>query len=194
MSPAAIDDDDHSAAARFEALYTAHFAAVSAYCRRRVAVELVDDVVAETFLTAWRRIDEVPDGERGLFWLYHVAYRLVGHQWRGRSRRQRLASRLESVVATSTATPEDDAVDRDEVHRVLEASARLNESDAEIMRLVAWEHLSRDAIAEVLDIKPNAVSQRIHRARTNLTKEFTRLERRSPATRTSPAARKGGTP
>jgi RNA polymerase sigma-70 factor (ECF subfamily) len=132
-----------------------------------------------------------------LFWLYRVAYRVVGHQWRGRSRRQRLAAKLENVAATSAATPEDDAVDRDEVRRVLRASARLNESDAEILRLVAWEHLSRDAIAEVLGINSNAVSQRIHRARANLTKEFVRLERRTdrtPATRNAPAARKGGTP
>ena len=83
------------------------------------------------------------------------------------------------------------------MRRVLQASARLNEGDAEILRLVAWEHLSRDAIAEVLGINPNAVSQRIHRARANLTKEYVRLERRrdhTPVSRNSPAARKGGTP
>lgn len=73
---------------------------------------------------------------------------------------------------------------------MLEASARLNDRDAEILRLVSWEALSRDEIAAVLDLAPNAVSQRLNRARTNLTKEYNRLERRSDR---SPATRKGGT-
>ena len=77
-----------------------------------------------------------------------------------------------------------------ELRRVLEASARLNDRDAEILRLVSWEALSRDEIAAVLDLAPNAVSQRLNRARTNLTKEYNRLERRSDR---SPATRKGGT-
>ena len=66
----------------------------------------------------------------------------------------------------------------------------LNDRDAEILRLLSWEHLLRAEIAEVLEIAPNAVNQRVHRARTNLTKEFNRLERRDPDR--TPAAKKGG--
>jgi RNA polymerase sigma-70 factor (ECF subfamily) len=187
-----VDGEDRaSAEVRFEALYEMYFASVSAYCRRRVLAERVDDVVAETFLTAWRRIDEVPAGERALFWLYGVAYRVVGRQWRSGSRRRRLEARLAAVPATAMSTPEDDALHGDEVRRVLEASARLNDRDSEILRLLSWEQLSRVEIADVLGIAPNAVSQRVHRARANLTKEYNRLERRSDRT---PAAWKGGTP
>jgi RNA polymerase sigma-70 factor (ECF subfamily) len=31
------------------------------------------DVIAETFLTAWRRLDEIPAGDQARLWLYGVA-------------------------------------------------------------------------------------------------------------------------
>ncbi len=65
----------------FAGLYTRHFDAVLDYCRRRVATDLVDDVVADTFLTAWRRLDDVPSGDAARLWLYRVAYRVIGHAW-----------------------------------------------------------------------------------------------------------------
>lgn len=190
MSATQYDEGDElSAAVRFDRLYRRYHASVNAYCRRRVAADRVDDVVAETFLTAWRRIDDVPDGDAALMWLYRVAYRTVGHQWRSTSRRRRLDERLAVIPEPPNETPDDSAVHSDEVRRVLEAAAHLSDRDAEILRLASWEHLSRAEIAEVLDIDPNAVSQRLHRARANLAKQFARLEHRDR----TPAAQKGGT-
>jgi RNA polymerase sigma-70 factor (ECF subfamily) len=190
MSAAQHDaGDEPSAAVRFDRLYRRYHASVNAYCRRRVAADRVDDVVAETFLTAWRRIDDLPENDAALMWLYRVAYRTVGHHWRSTSRRRRLEERLALIPEPPTSTPDDSAVHADEIRRVLEAAARLSERDAEILRLASWEHLSRVEIAEVLDIDPNAVSQRLHRARANLAKQFTRLDDRDR----TPAAQKGGT-
>ena len=181
-----------SAEVRFETLYERHYRHVWSYCRRRVSRERVDDVVAETFLTAWKRIDDVPDGDGALLWLYRVAYRAVGHQWRGTARRKRLGVKLAAVPDPIEDTPEDTAINDDETQRVLVAAARLNASDAEILRLQCWERLTRQEIAGVLGLDPNAVSQRLHRAKQNLTKEYQRLERRRNDR--TPAARKGGTP
>jgi RNA polymerase sigma factor (sigma-70 family) len=183
-------DGSFSNEVRFERLYDRHHARVTAYCRRRVSADRVEDLVAETFLAAWRRIDDVPEGEGALRWLYSVAYRAVGHQWRSATRRRRLDNKLYALPDAPTSTPEDASVQAEQIHRVLAAASRLNDRDAEILRLLSWEHLSRAEIAEVLDIAPNAVNQRVHRARTNLTKEFTRLERRRPDR--TPAAKKGG--
>ena len=184
------EDGSVSNEVRFERLYDRHHARVAAYCRRRVRADQVDDLVAETFMVAWRRIDDVPDGEGGLPWLYRVAYRAVGHHWRSGTRRRRLDNKLVAVPDLSTSTPEDRVVDAEQTRRVLAAASRLNSRDAEILRLLSWEHLSRTEIAEVLNIAPNAVNQRVHRARTNLTKEFNRLERHHPDR--TPAAKKGG--
>jgi RNA polymerase sigma factor (sigma-70 family) len=184
-------EEPSSAPARFESLYDSHYIAVSTYVRRRVALDRVDDVVAETFLTAWRHVDSIPLDEAARWWLYRVAYRVVGQQWRGRSRRSRLEARLAATPGPVPPSPENQVVTADELRRVLDASSYLAEVDAEILRLSSWEGMSRDHIAEVLELTPNAVSQRLHRARANLTKHYDRLERRNDRT---PAANKGGTP
>jgi len=172
----------------FAELYNRHFRSIHDYCRRRVAADLVDDVVAETFLTAWRRLDDVPTGDGALLWLYRVAYRIVGHQWRSSTRRRRLEQRLRLVVRP--VPPADESVIDGVEHRlVLDAAARLGATDAEVLRLAAWEQLALGDIAAVLEIAPNAAKQRLHRARQNLAREYRRLESRQIVT---PDPSKGG--
>jgi RNA polymerase sigma factor (sigma-70 family) len=160
---------------RFRRAYEQHHHDIRSYCRRRVAAERVDDVVAETFLVAWRRRDDLPDDDLVLPWLYRVAYRVVGHEWRGRSRRQRLDEKLSGVPGPAGDSPEDVAIRSDEAARVLKAATRLKPQDAEILRLLSWEQLTRPEIAEILEISPNLVSKRIQRARKGLTREYNRL-------------------
>lgn len=123
----------------------------------------------------WRRIDDVPPGDDALAWLYRVAYRVIGHQWRSGSRRLRLQRRLRSVAPGPAPGPEADVVERDRHALVLEAVRRLGDTDSEILRLHVWEQLAATEIADVLDIAPNAVRQRIHRAKRNLGREYRRL-------------------
>jgi RNA polymerase sigma-70 factor, ECF subfamily len=48
------------------------------------------DVVAETFLVAWRRLDAVPSGEQARPWLYGVARHTLANRQRSELRRNRL--------------------------------------------------------------------------------------------------------
>jgi len=175
--------------ARFARIYELHHRSIRDYCRRRLASHVVDDAVAETFLTAWRKIDDVPADDEALLWLYRVAYRVIGHQWRSTNRRRRLDDKLRSVPHRPTAGTDEGLVRDDEHRLVLEAATHLGEKDAEVLRLVAWEQLQIADIAAVLGIAPNAVKQRIHRAKRNLAREYRRLDARQLAT---PDAPKGG--
>jgi RNA polymerase sigma factor (sigma-70 family) len=87
--------------------------------------------------------------------------------------------------------PADSTIASDEVRCVLAAAERLNPNDAEVLRLAGWEGLTNSEIAIVLELSVNAVGQRLHRARRNLTKQFERLthEDRAESTR-----RDGGAP
>ena len=89
--------------AQFADLYDRHHRQIRDYCRRRLAYDLVDDAAAEIFLVAWRRIEDVPKGDEALVWLYRVAYRVVGRQWRNSARRARLDGRLRVGDALSGA-------------------------------------------------------------------------------------------
>ena len=164
-----------AAEARFTQLYESFYSPIRAYCNRRVSPEAVDDTVAEAFLTMWRRIDEVPEGEAALAWLYTVAYRVIGHQWRGVTRRSRLWSRLQTAESWPVVGADDNKLDDVDSRRVLAALARVNETDAEVLRLDAWERLSAVSIAAVLEIQPDAARQRLHRARRKLAHEYDAL-------------------
>lgn len=175
--------------ARFVSIYEAHYGDIYAYCRRRTTPDRVDDAVANVFLAAWRRIDELPKRDEVLPWLYKVAYRALGHQWRGSSRSARLKQKLTSIGVDPVALPEEVVITREESRLVLEALTRLRAIDREILRLALWEDLSHADIALALALSVEAVRKRLSRARKNLTREYNRLENRRNQV---PAAQEGG--
>ena len=62
---------DDERARRFDALFRERSPDVIAYCRRRARSSSdAQDAVAEVFLTAWRRLDDVPPGDATRIWLY----------------------------------------------------------------------------------------------------------------------------
>ena len=82
---------------RFVSLYERHAALVLAYARRRIGAAEAEDVLAETFLVAWRRRDEVPDD--ALPWLYAVAGNVLRNRVRSERRRAALSARLAAESA-----------------------------------------------------------------------------------------------
>jgi RNA polymerase sigma-70 factor (ECF subfamily) len=146
----------------------AHTAAVLAYALRRTSREDAADVVAETFLVAWRRLDDV-DERTALPWLYAVARRVLLSQQRATRRQQAIAQR---VAAGLPETPESQLGSP----RVLEALAALSEAEREVLMLAAWEELSSSEAARVLGCSATAYRIRLHRARRRLRE---RLDSRS---------------
>lgn len=175
--------------ARFVEMYESFFRLVYGYCLRRTTPDKVDDAVADTFLVAWRRIGEVPAGDAALPWLYAVAYRVLSTQWRARSRRSKLESKLASVGVTPVSGVEDYVVVGEEYQEVLDALSRLKRSDQEIIRLSVWEELSHAQLAVIFEVSPDAAKQRLYEARRRLRGAFDRLENRKVR---PPAAQKGG--
>ena len=87
----------------FEQLFDRHREAVRAYLWRRDP-ELAEDVTAETFLVAWRRLDDIP--AEPLPWLIGVARKIRLNQRRGDRRRDQLARRLwREPVTTARSHP-----------------------------------------------------------------------------------------
>jgi RNA polymerase sigma-70 factor (ECF subfamily) len=160
---------------RFERLYREHFRAVLRFALARIDPDRAKDVAAETFLVAWRRLDEVPVEPRP--WLLGVARKVVAGQFRSETRREALAVRLRAEQDAESSDPAEAVADRDEV---LTAFATLREPDREVLRLVAWDGLSPAEAAEVLDVSRLALAVRLHRARRRLERA---LERAVPPPR-----------
>jgi RNA polymerase sigma-70 factor (ECF subfamily) len=155
---------------RFEELFRSHHGAVRAYVRRRVAGDAAQDAVAETFLVAWRRRDDVP--EDALPWLFAVARRVLSNERRGAARAVALQAR---VTAAEPRTAEDlaDRVAEDEAIRL--ALARLGDRDRETLMHVAWEGLEPARAARASGCTRAAFAVRLHRARRRLGTELEAL-------------------
>ena len=153
-------------AAGFAALYDEHFTALLGYALRRVAVaEDAADVVSETFLVAWRRLPDVPDGAEGRLWLYGVARRVLANHRRGEGRRDRLGDALRQRLAQTAPDHADEVVGTE---RVRAALRRLSPEDRELVTLTVWEGLEPREVARVLGVRPGAVRTRLSRARGRL--------------------------
>lgn len=166
---------------RFEDLYDRHVAVVAAYLLRRTDPTTADDVLAETMLVAWRRLDDVPADAAP--WLIAIARRQLANARRGTRRRASLAERLarEPAPAGDTPAPADPAV--------AAALAALSPADREILRLLAWDDLEGDEIARVLGCSRATVRVRLHRARRRFIAAL-EAERAAPVA-TSPEPRTG---
>ncbi|MEV6150715.1 RNA polymerase sigma factor [Nonomuraea sp. NPDC052129] len=150
---------------RFEALYLTCYPAVHRYAIRRTdSVDDVADVIAETFLAAWRRLEDVPEGDAAVLWLYGAARRVLANQRRGESRRTALASRLCGELAVGQGQTAADP--RTEAVRT--AFAALNAADRDVLALACWEELTGPQIAKVLGCSSTAARLRLHRARKRL--------------------------
>lgn len=174
--------------ARFAEIYGLYGKHIHGYCARRTDGADVADAVAETFLVAWRRIEQVPEGEATLPWLYGVAYRVLSHQWRHKARGRRLIEKLSLQADVETPPPDLLIVGGESYRLVIKASSRLRPIDQEVLRLTLWEELSHADAATVLGIDAAAVKQRAYRARLNLATEYQKLTNE----RKPPAAQEGG--
>lgn len=152
--------EDVDREARFRRVCEAHTAAVLAYALRRTSRDDAADVVAETFLVAWRRLDDV-DERTVLPWLYAVARNVLLSQQRATRRQQAIAERVAAALPEAGEMPSRSP-------RVLDALAALSEGEREVLMLAAWEELSSSEAARVLGCSATAYRIRLHRARKRL--------------------------
>lgn len=176
----------------FRRLFDDHRQSLDSYCRRRLPAERAEDAVADVFVVAWRRMDEIPaDGERP--WLYGVARNVVrNHQREGR-RWSRLGARLGGLASTTDGDVEIIVVRRAQDQMVLDALGTLRSTEQELLRLRAWEELSSAEIAIVLGISPEAVDMRLTRAKRRLASALRSAGYVESTVRKPRTARNGGT-
>jgi RNA polymerase sigma-70 factor, ECF subfamily len=163
MTPGDEGPDDER---RFTALYRQHHALVHDFACRRVGNDLAQEVVSETFLVAWRRLDDIP--ETPVPWLYRVALFEIANLRRRTAKTSRLHHALVENRSGAGGTESDVDTFSALAHAVGIAFESLRPRDQEILRLAAWEQLSAAEGAAVLQCSISAYRMRLHRARIRL--------------------------
>ncbi|MBB5895527.1 RNA polymerase sigma factor [Kutzneria kofuensis] len=150
--------------ARFTSLYEAAYADLLRFAQRRVHATHAEDVVAESFLVAWRRLDDLPsrrDDARA--WLFGIARGVILNTHRGAERQRALAVKLADVPTGSAADADADLVARQiDISR---AWQRLSDVHQEALALAVLDGLNAPQAAAVLGVSPLAFRLRLSRAR-----------------------------
>jgi RNA polymerase sigma-70 factor (ECF subfamily) len=163
---------------RFEALFREHVAGVASYCRWCLRSRGdAEDAVAEVFLVAWRRLDEVPAGEAARPWLYATARRVVANEARADARRSKLNQKLNGQPVAIEQSEEGPLAEQ--VH---EALAALAPRDRELLFLAECEGFTATEIGRIMLRPPVTVRVRLHRAKRRFRAAF---DARTPTTDTT---------
>lgn len=156
---------------RFEAMYAQYERRLLAYALRRAPVEAAKDAVADSFLAAWRRFDELPADP--LPWLIETTRRTLANQRRSAARQARVAERLvgerlpQREAALAGGLPDGS---------VMGALSQLEVIDREALALVGWDGLTPTQAARSLGCSPVAFRVRLHRARRRFERALAELD------------------
>jgi RNA polymerase sigma factor (sigma-70 family) len=152
---------------RFGALFDRHASSIHRYVTRRLGPDVADDIVAETFLAAFRsrdRYDQARPDARP--WLYGIATNLIGRHRRDEVRFFRAIARTGlDPVAESFADAATERVAASAAARHLaDAMAGLPRAQRDVLLLTA-SGLGYGEVAVALRIPVGTVSSRLLRAR-----------------------------
>lgn len=157
---------------QYRRLYEANYGLIYSFVMRRLPDDRdsIEDVVAEVFAVAWNKRGTIPPPPEDRYWLLAVAEKSVLRQKRNLQRRGRLLDRVRIEARADHSSGLYNSVEGTvaDVQQVRKAIESLPPREAEVLRLLHWEHLSTTEAAQVLGCSPNTVSIRAHRARKRL--------------------------
>jgi RNA polymerase sigma factor (sigma-70 family) len=161
-----LKDPDH-----FKTIFERHGPALHRYLSKRARRSVVDDLVSETFISAFRSrhnydfsyADARP-------WLFGIATNTVRHHQRSEVRR------LDHGIMAGSKMPEDDIanqvvsdiISKAEVERMRRALAQIDDRYSEVLMLIAGSELTYEEVARALDIPIGTVRSRMSRGRAQL--------------------------
>ncbi|MEV6863111.1 RNA polymerase sigma factor [Streptosporangium subroseum] len=152
---------------QFAMLFDRYARQIHLYAARRIGTQAADDIVAETFLAAFRRRDSYDlSFPLARPWLYGIATTLIA---RHRRQEERLLRALSRTGVDPLPEPMADTVvgrvaARGRERELAGALASLSRGDRDVL-LVAWEDLGYEEVARALGTPLGTVRSRLHRAR-----------------------------
>lgn len=169
----ATADDDREA--RFRELYASVYSDVLRFALRRAHPSHAEDVTAEVFTVAWRRLSDVPEPPvEAKAWLFAVARLTLYNHSRGRRRYAALTVRISDDLPRQVCGDDD----TEALTRRLDLAAawpQLSATYQEAIALIAWDGLPTAQAATVVGISPVAFRLRLSRARRALRRHLGEL-------------------
>jgi RNA polymerase sigma-70 factor (ECF subfamily) len=125
---------------------------------------LADDLVQETLLKAYRKVDQLRDPRAGQAWLFSI----LSNCFNDHFRRNRETEDIDNIDLIDEESPEQRSGQLQIVHKVRDAIATLPAGQRQVMTLVDLEGFSYIEVAQILEIPVGTVMSRLCRARNAL--------------------------
>lgn len=161
----------------FESLIRKYKQQVHAQALRQIGdFQIAEDIVQETFLQVYQKLDTLEDPKLFPKWLYVIVHRLcIAWLRKNRLQTQPLEETDISEIETeaySRHIAEEHARTTAEAQRdlVKKLLAKLKESDREVITLHYFEEMTSSEIGEFLGVSENTIKSRLQRARQRLKK------------------------
>jgi RNA polymerase sigma factor (sigma-70 family) len=152
---------------RLRLAFERHSSSILGYSIRRTrSAQDAADVLAETMVVAWRRVEEMPEEPETILWLYGIARNVQLNLARGELRRNRLSMKMSHLL--DEVVPPADEIQLENATDVRRALESLSENEREVLVLTAVEGLSPSEIASLLDMNASTVRTHLHRARESM--------------------------
>jgi len=171
-----VRDTPATRRASFTEMYREHYSAVRKYASWRCDSADLDDVVADVFLVAWRRFDEV-DLSWARAWLFGVVKNVLKDHRRLRSNAARFLDHLIALRPAQYTSLDTGDLSVEDVDLLRSALSKVSEDDQEVLVLSSWYEMTAEEIAMALSITKSHVGVRLHRARTRFRTVMASLER-----------------
>ena len=161
----------HAEPELFALLFRRHAADIARYAARRLGPGPAEDIVAETFLAAFRQRGGYdvtrPDARP---WLFGIAGNLIRRHHRDEVRELRALERTGTDPVAESFTDRVDArLAADGASRAVAAAiASLDPGQRDVLLLITWADLTYDQVAEALGVPEGTVRSRMNRARVRL--------------------------
>jgi RNA polymerase sigma-70 factor (ECF subfamily) len=132
-----------------------------------------EEILQDTFLRAFKHLDNIREGVSLSPWLYRIAVNLA-YDWTARRSRGSVAleSVIERLIAPMSASPEHKVEQRELYSLVYEALEKLEFKQRATLVLFYLHDFSLVEVAEIMDCPVGTVKSRLHYARENLRREL----------------------
>ena len=152
--------------ALFETLLAREYACVERFVRFRIDNQTdADDILQETYLTAYQKFPQLKNTDAFKAWLLSIARNKCTDYFRKNALRREVSLDALGELA-------DSRFGTFAAESVQETFGLLNEKDKQILSLFFWDELSQAEIAEKLSIPIGTVKSRLFTAKRNFKNQF----------------------
>lgn len=160
-----VDDRTHSdPRAEFTAIYEDHYLAVRQFTAWQCEPSELDDLVADVFLVAWRRFNDL-EAAWARPWLFGVAKNVLRSRQRSVRRAAAFVNQLVALRPALATNLDAGELSIEDVELIKAGLQALTSDDQEILILSTWYEMTAPELAIALSITKNNATVRLHRAR-----------------------------